>query len=56
VEIDPVKYQIAKRIIETKRVPDIGRLKEEIAGPRSPAKSLTQFLGGPATWEEGGET
>jgi DNA modification methylase len=56
VEIDPVKYQIAKRIIETRRVPDIGRLKEEIAGPRSPAKPLTQFLGGPAAREEGGET
>jgi DNA modification methylase len=54
VEIDPVKYQIARRIIETRRVPNIGKLKEEIAGPRSPAKPLTQFLGGPAAREEAG--
>lgn len=52
VEIDPVKYQIARRVIETRRVPNIGRLKEEIAGPRSPAKPLTQFLGGPVAREE----
>jgi hypothetical protein len=54
VEVDPVKYRIAKHIIETRRVPDIRRLKEEIAGPRSPARPLTQFLGGPAAREEAG--
>jgi DNA modification methylase len=52
VEIDPVKYQIARRVIEARRVPNIGRLKEEIAGPRSPAKPLTQFFGGPVAREE----
>ena len=48
VEVDPVKYRVAKHIIETRRVPDIRRLKEEIAGPGSSAKPLTQFIGGPA--------
>jgi DNA modification methylase len=54
VEVDPVKYQVARRVIEARRVPDIRRLKEEIAGPRSPAKPLTQFLGVPAAREEAG--
>jgi DNA modification methylase len=44
IEIDPVKYQIAKHIIETRRVPDIRKLKEEIAGQKSTPK-LTEFLG-----------
>jgi DNA modification methylase len=51
VEVDPVKYQVAKRIIETRRVPDIRRLKEEIAGSRSTPK-LTEFLGGAGDVED----
>jgi DNA modification methylase len=43
VEIDPVKYQIAKRIIETRRVPDIRKLKEEITGSRN-VLQLTKFF------------
>jgi DNA modification methylase len=43
VEIDPVKYQIAKRIIETRRVPDIKSLKEEILGSRN-VLQLTEFF------------
>ena len=54
VEVDPVKYRVAKHIVETRRVPDIRRLREEIAGPGSPAESLTRFLGAPAAREEAG--
>jgi DNA modification methylase len=43
VEIDPVKYQIAKRIIEARRVPDIKSLKEEISGSRN-VLQLTEFF------------
>jgi DNA modification methylase len=35
VERDPIKYQIARRIIETRKVPDIKRLKEEIKSSKS---------------------
>ena len=54
VEVDPVKYRVAKHIVETRRVPDIRRLREEIAGPGSPVEPLTRFLGAPAAREEAG--
>jgi DNA modification methylase len=42
VEIDPVKYQIARQIIKTKKVPDIKRLKEEIKNSKNIVR-LTDF-------------
>jgi DNA modification methylase len=42
VEIDPVKYQIARQIIEARKVPDIKRLKEEIVNSKNKVR-LTDF-------------
>jgi DNA modification methylase len=42
VEIDEVKYRVAEKIIQRKRVPNIKKLKEEIE--REPAREKAHTL------------
>jgi len=43
IEIDPVKYEVAKRVVAEKRVGDISKLKKEVAGG---GRGLHAFLKG----------
>jgi site-specific DNA-methyltransferase (adenine-specific) len=42
IEIDPIKYEIAKKIISEKRVFDIGKMKEEVRKRRQ--VGLTRYI------------
>jgi DNA modification methylase len=42
VEVDEVKYAIAERVIRSRRVPDIKKLKDELVGRRK-GKTLEEF-------------
>jgi DNA modification methylase len=44
VEIDPVKYEVAKRVLTDRRVRSIPRLRQEVVGSTS-TKALTEFMG-----------
>jgi DNA modification methylase len=44
IEIDPVKYEVAKRVLTERRVRDISKLKQEVARTAS-TKTLTEFMG-----------
>jgi DNA modification methylase len=44
IEIDPVKYEVAKRVLSERRVRDISKLKQEVARTAS-TKTLTEFMG-----------
>jgi len=46
IEIDPVKHEVARRIISERRVVDICRIKKEIARARSQSRPLTEFTRG----------
>jgi DNA modification methylase len=41
IEVDPVKYEVARRIVTERRVGDISRLRQEVVGN---TKTLAEFL------------
>jgi DNA modification methylase len=43
VEVDPVKYEVARRVLTERRVRDISRLRQEVAG-NTGTKTLAEFL------------
>lgn len=43
VEVDEVKYTIAEKVIKSRKVPDIKKLKEEIMSKRK-GKTITEFI------------
>ena len=43
VDVDPVKYEVARRILSERKVGDISRLKQEVAGTAG-TKTLAEFL------------
>uniref|UniRef100_A0A7J2U1X7 Type II methyltransferase n=1 Tax=Ignisphaera aggregans TaxID=334771 RepID=A0A7J2U1X7_9CREN len=45
VEIDPVKYAVAERVIRERRVVSIRRLKKEIAENKQQRRTLLEFVG-----------
>jgi DNA modification methylase len=45
VEIDPVKYAVAERVIRERRVVSIKRLKKEIAEDKQQRRTLLEFVG-----------
>jgi DNA modification methylase len=44
IEIDPVKYEVARRILTERRVRDIPKLRQEVVGSTS-TKTLAEFMG-----------
>jgi len=45
IEIDPVKFEVAKQIVSKKKVVDIKKLKETLAGKTGKHAPITSWLG-----------
>jgi DNA modification methylase len=43
VEVDEVKYMVAEKVIKSRKVPDIKKLKEEIMSRRK-GKTIEEFM------------